>query len=65
MKQTPVRARIAHAYDDIVFRIFCREAHLELIERSFEGHILEGVMLGQQGHVGINHRCSTNLRLAA
>ena len=65
MKQTPVRARIAHACDDIALRVFCRENHLESIEPSFEGHILESVMLGQQGHVDINRRCPTNLRLAA
>jgi hypothetical protein len=65
MRQTPVRARIAHACDDIALRIFCRETHLESIEPLFEGHILEGVMLGQQRHVGINHRCPTNLRLVA
>lgn len=60
-----VRARIAHARDGIVPRIFCRETYLESIRPSVEGHILEGVMLGQQGHLGINHRCPTNLRLAA
>ncbi len=65
MKQTPVRARIAHACDDVVLRIFCCETQLESIEPSFKGHILEGVMLGQQGYVGINYRCPTNLRLAA